>query len=176
MNKVIVGIGIPGSGKTTVLRKFAEKYAYVYLCPDDIRKELTGSEADQSKNSAVWSEALRRLAEEIKEGKTVVFDATFANFEQRREFLKFARDNGAEKIQGVYLDTPLETAKERNRIRERKVPEHALERMDKKLHEFPPTIADGFDSVFTLNEKQEFIEGEKEGEEGITYKEFKRHR
>ena len=42
MKKLIMGIGIPGSEKTTVLKTFAEKYNYSYICPDDIRLELTG--------------------------------------------------------------------------------------------------------------------------------------
>lgn len=52
MSKVIVGIGLPGSGKTTALKPFADKNSYIYICPDDIRAELTGNPADQSKNNA----------------------------------------------------------------------------------------------------------------------------
>jgi len=37
MKKVIMGIGIPGSGKTTILKEFADKNGYEYICPDDIR-------------------------------------------------------------------------------------------------------------------------------------------
>lgn len=172
MKKVILGIGIPGSGKTTVMKNFAQQYGYSYICPDDIREELTGSMIDQSKNKEVWDEAHKRMKKQLDEGKTVVFDATFTNPEQRKEFLKFAKENGAEKIQGVYLDVDLETAKERNELRERQVPNHVLERMDKSLNDFPPEIKDGFDSIFTLDNEKKIIEAEMERENKIIHKEF----
>lgn len=172
MIKVIVGIGMPGSGKTTVLKDFAEKNSYSYICPDDIRRELTGNSSDQSKNREVWEEARKKMAEKLRVGETVVFDATFVNPEQRKKFLSFARENGAEKIQGVYLDVGLKTAKMRNDNRERKVPEHVLERMDKSIRDFPPEIEDGFDSVFTLNKEQKLIEAEMLRENKIIRKEF----
>lgn len=40
MIKVILGIGIPGSGKTMALRKIADDYNYGYICPDDLRFEM----------------------------------------------------------------------------------------------------------------------------------------
>lgn len=176
MVKLIIGIGTPGSGKTTVMKNFAEKYGYVYICPDDIREELTGSVIDQSKNREVWAEAHKRVKEQFGHGKTVVFDATFTNPEQRKEFLAFARENGAEKIQGVYLDVDLETAKERNEKRERKVPSYVLERMDKSIRDFPPNIKDGLDSVFTLDEEQELTRAEMKNENEIIQKEFRKIR
>ena len=172
MGKLIIGVGIPGSGKTTVLKTFAQKYDYAYICPDDIREELTGNFADQSKNREVWIEAKKRMAEKFREGKAVVFDATFANPEQRKEFLSFARENGSEKIEGIFLDVPLELAKERNRNREESVPEYVLERMAKSIRDFPPEIGDGFDSIFTLNKEQKLIDAEMLRENKIIRKEF----
>jgi dephospho-CoA kinase len=46
MAKIIIGIGVPGSGKTTALKPFAERNTYTYISPDDIRAELTGNAAD----------------------------------------------------------------------------------------------------------------------------------
>ena len=46
--ELIIPIGISGSGKS---RLYNLNYQdYVKICPDDIRKELTGSISDQSKN------------------------------------------------------------------------------------------------------------------------------
>jgi predicted kinase len=41
MSKLILGIGLPGSGKTTALKPFAEKNGYIYISPGDIREELS---------------------------------------------------------------------------------------------------------------------------------------
>ena len=173
MSKIIMGIGIPGSGKTTALKPFAEKYSYTYICPDDIRIELTGGAIDQSKNSEVWQEAYRRVADSLKEGETVVFDATFAKNIERKNFIRFARENGAEKVQGVFAAVPFEIANERNKSRERIVPEHAMKRMHSSLKEDPPIIEDGFDSVFDINEFQELVRAEKKGVNEIQTREFK---
>lgn len=53
MKKVIIGVGVPALGKTTVLKPFAEKGGYVYISSDKIRAVLTGDPADQSKNKEV---------------------------------------------------------------------------------------------------------------------------
>jgi predicted kinase len=89
MSKLIMGIGIPGSGKTTALKPFAEQNAYAYLCPDDIRIELTGNSADQSRNREVWAEAHKRVAHALENGETIVFDATFARDSERKNFIAF---------------------------------------------------------------------------------------
>lgn len=167
-----MGIGIPGSGKTTVLKTFADKNSYIYICPDDIRQELTGNAADQSKNREVWAEAYKRLGEKLEQGQTVVFDATFVNPEQRKQFIDFARAHGAEKIQGVHLDVNLEIAKERNSERERQVPEYVLDKMDSSLREAPPQVEDGFDLVVSLDEEQKMIDAEMNREGEVLHKEF----
>ena len=174
MKKVIVGIGIPGSGKTPVLKSFAEKNAYVYVCPDDIREELTGSAADQSRSREVWTEAYKRLQAQLMNGETVVFDATMANPDQRKQFLDFARKNGAERIEGIVFDTPLETATERNEQRDRKVPHDVMERMDNWIRTMPPEIGEGLDAIFTVDEEQKLKEVKVRGEDSVITKEFQR--
>lgn len=173
MSKVIIGVGIPGSGKTTALLKLAQEYSYTYICPDNIRQELTGNAADQSKNREVWEEAYQRTADALKKGESIVFDATFANEGQRKDFIKFTKDNGAEKVQGIYAEATLELAKERNRNRERIVPEHAIDRMYESFQQYPPTIEDGFDSLFTIDQFQQLQHTEIRKEDRTLSKEFR---
>jgi|GEM_PF-760197 len=155
MKKFILGIGVPGSGKTTTLKAFAEKNGYTYICPDDIRKELTGNTTNQSRNTEVWDMARNRLKEAAEQGETVVFDATSAYRQGRKELIKYARAAGAEKIEGIFTDTSIDIAKRRNSQRERTVPDEVIEKMSKNLSEFPPEIEDGFDALFVLDENQE---------------------
>lgn len=168
-----MGIGIPGSGKTTVLKEFAKKNGYEYVSLDDIRGELAGAVINQSKNGEVVRQAYDRMRNFITSGKTVVYDATSTLESDRLAFISFAREQGAQKIQGIFVDTPIEIAKERNANRERVVPERVLERQTGELRAAPPGIVDGFDSVFTLNENQELVEVERMGRSGISDKEFK---
>jgi predicted kinase len=173
MSKVIMGIGLPGSGKTSLLRPLAHKYSYEYICPDEIREEVTGDASDQSRNAEVWEMARERLCDALEQGKNVVFDATFANGQQRREFINFARGNGAQKVQGLFVSVSPETAGERNKLRDRTVPNHVIERMNEFLISEPPVVEDGFDSVFDINEFQELNRAETLMEEGVWVKEFK---
>ena len=173
MTKLVVGMGIPGSGKTTTLKMFAEKNSYTYICPDDIRLEITGDMKDQSKNAEVWQTAYERLGQNLKQGSSVVFDATFTKPHDRKELLKFARENGADHIQGVYVDVPYEIAMERNQQRDRVVPEHAMDRMRDSLKNTPPMIEDGFDALFTLDEFQKLVCAERDLGENVEIKRFR---
>lgn len=152
MKKIIVGIGIPGSGKTTILKALAEKNGYAYICPDDIRSDIAGSASNFSKDKQVWDKAYEKICDLFKNDNTIVFDAAFTNPEIRADFLKFAREQGAEKIEGVYFNTPRELAKERNARRERKVSDHIIDEMAQHIEDFPPCTKDGFDSLILMND------------------------
>ena len=169
-----MSIGMPGAGKTTALRTFALTHGYVYLCPDDIRQELMGDAADQTRNDEVWREAKQRVEEHLRKGETVVFDATFAEIKARQAFVEFAREHGAERIEGIHLDVPFAIAAERNRERSRQVPERDLRTMARKLRDAPPEITDGFDALSTLDAHQELVRAEKANREKLIAREFRK--
>jgi len=169
MKKVIISIGIPGSGKTTAIKKFAKEYGYGYISPDDIRIEMLGDIADQSKNKEVADEVRKRTKEFLDIGETVVVDTVFGSSKGRKDFLDFARESGAEKVQGVFFDVPAEVAKERNKNREdHQVPEAIIEKIAADFKESKPEIEEGFDGIFTVDEYQHLTEAEiKNGETSI---------
>jgi len=152
MSRVIAGIGIPGSGKTTELKAYAATHGYTYISPDDIRAEISGDARVQSDMRAVWEAAYQRLKDALENEKTVVFDATQYKQEDRRDFCDKAREYGATEIIGVYFDVPLLVAQERNQARARVVPEHALRRMWKRLQDTPPSTEDGFTALVAPEE------------------------
>jgi predicted kinase len=160
MNKVIMGIGIPGSGKTTILKRFAEENKYTYICPDDIREELAGDASDQSKDRDVWGVANARLRESYDKGNTIVFDATFADKFYRKMFLDGLREHGVNNIQALYVDIPLETALERNSQRDRQVPEVIIKKMNQSLMDVPPKIEEGIDSLLVIDQNARIIRSE----------------
>lgn len=73
MAKLAVSVGISGSGKSTFGNKLENA---TVICPDDIRKELTGDISDQSKNAEVWRIAYDRLRKSLENGEDVYFSAT----------------------------------------------------------------------------------------------------
>ena len=147
MKTVFVGIGIPGSGKTTVLKRFAKENNLFYINKDEIRHELLGDATDQSQNKMVWEEERNRIEYVLSEGMSIVTDSTLAEQSKRRNQLEFIQNAGAERIIGIYFDVPLETALERNTSRDRVVPEDAVRMMHRQLQENPPSLEDGFDAL-----------------------------
>ena len=51
-------------------------------------------------------------------------------------------------VEAIYFDVPLEVCRERNRARNRVVPDDALERLAEKLA--PPELGEGFSSITTV--------------------------
>jgi len=154
-----MAIGLSGAGKTTALESFAQKYGYRYISTDNVRSDLNIAHGETSSPS-VWDEIRRRIKQSLGDGETVVMDSTFVTGPDRRTFIEFVRGCGAEKIQGVFLDTPAELAWKRNSERERSVPTDIFESRRRDLEAEPPHPGDGFDALFTLNEFQEMIRAE----------------
>jgi predicted kinase len=175
MAKVIIGIGNVGSGKTSILKPFALNNGYYYISPDLIREELTGDVMNQSRNKDVWMVVQNEVANAIENNQTIVVDATFAEQFRRKEFADFCHQLGAGKVVGVFVDTPAELSAERNRNRERVVPNHVHSRMQNQLDTSKPrTYKDNFDSIFTLNENGEIKKLEVADGEGFSeVKKFK---
>jgi len=149
---VAMSIGVPGSGKSTVLSELSETAGVTRINPDQIREELTGSEIDQSMNKEVWKETYRRVQESLGRGESVIVDATHAEAFRRPETVKMYRDMGAKSVLAFNFTVGLETAKERNRGRTRVVPDHAIEKMHQSLTENPASTDEGFDEVIEVDE------------------------
>lgn len=150
MKIALMSIGIPGSGKTTILKPLAERYGLAYINRDDIREEILGDARDQSHNEAVWQEANRRTIEALAADKGVVLDGTFVESWKRKDMVSLLHEAGASAIIGVVADVPLPVALERNRARTREVPESVIEKLYKIRMAEPPTLEEGFDAIIPL--------------------------
>jgi len=78
-------------------------------------------------------------------------DATNLTPQERQGWIKLAKDYGYE-VQAVLFDVPLEVCMERNRRRDRVVPEEAMRRMAGKLK--PPAFEEGFSKITVVRVKQ----------------------
>ncbi len=158
MKKLILGIGIPASGKSTFLEALAIKYGYKYICIDNVREEFNISRdnpiaaTDNNITFALWDEIRIRTKLFLLMGHSVIVDATFAKKELRTEFVLIGLENQAEKIVGVFMDTSQNIAWERNLFRVNKVPREVFNERVEALKTNPPSLTDGFDSIFFMNE------------------------
>ena len=136
-------IALPGAGKSAYAKNILKEDSSVIIVSSDaIRKELYGSEEDQSHNQEVFNEVFKRTRDAIKDNKHCIIDSTNLSRKRRIAFLK--QFNNCEKRATVFA-IPFEVCCERNNSRERIVPQYAMDRMYRSFG--PPHWAEGFDRI-----------------------------
>jgi len=139
--KIIVLVGLPGSGKST----YAERQGVTPLSSDLIRQLLADDATDQSIHARVFNCMRYLLRHRLAIGRPVTYmDATHLTPGEREPYIRIARAYGCD-VEAIFFDSPLEICMERNRSRVRIVPEEAMQMMAAKLT--PPTVEEGFSRV-----------------------------
>jgi len=142
--KVIVLIGIPGSGKST----WAAKQNATVISSDELRGVLSGDVKNQDIHAKVFATMRYLLRTRLELGATpTIIDATNIRRKDRKAWLQIAHKFGAS-VDAVLFDLPIEVALERNRKRDRVVPEDVIRSMAKRLQ--LPTIEEGFKKISTI--------------------------
>lgn len=145
-------IGCPSSGKSTLaeaMTQFDPNYRIVST--DQIRKKLFGDETIQGNWSKIEAEVFREIEASIQAGNPVIYDATNYKRPWRMALLEKLNQYQGVKWLGWYLKTPLQTCLFWNTQRERQVPDHVIKKMSASLKQFPPIVAEGFETVYPLN-------------------------
>ena len=139
--RIIVLTGLPGSGKSTWL----ERRGVTALSSDWVRLVLADDMTDQSIHPRVFQTLRYLLRHRLAMGRPETYvDATHLTPEERRPYIQIARWYGCE-AEAVFFDVPLETCRERNRARNRVVPDETMLLMAAKLR--PPSVEEGFARV-----------------------------
>lgn len=133
MKKLILLVGIPGSGKTTLAKKVLER-GFHYLNADSIREELYGDPSVQGDPQQVFDIFFNRLEIALVDGLDIIIDNTNLNPKQRKPILERAQGKGYSDIQLWLLDVPLQVCLERNRQRARIVEEEIVANMFMELN------------------------------------------
>lgn len=142
--KLLMMVGLAGSGKSTFAKGIIEgRDDIVYLSSDELRQEILGDVSDQSKNSEVFVEMVKRAKQALEDGKHIIYDSTNINRKKRRGLLQQLPKN-VEKIV-CYMDTEYKDVIKQNQERERVVPQHAIDRMYKTLQ--IPIYSEGWDKI-----------------------------
>src|SRR5580765_6667857 len=106
--RIVVLVGLPGSGKSTYLQRAGGGG----LSSDAIRKLLADDETDQTIHAQVFQTLRYLLEQRIAIGRAVTFiDATNLTPEERRPYIEIARKYGCE-IKAVFFNVPLDVCRE----------------------------------------------------------------
>lgn len=134
--------GLPGSGKSTLAYKMARDFIVV-LCPDDFRKVITGKNFHGPAEEMVWSHVKIAARVLLQQGNSVLIDATAITPALRAQWINLAKELDPEaRIDCHVMLTPYSVCLERNKGRDRFVPEFI---MDKQREKFVlPTVDEGF--------------------------------
>ena len=142
--RIVVLVGLPGSGKST----YVEQLGAAVLSSDTIRKLLADDETIQTIHDRVFQTMRYLLRHRLELRRPVTYiDATNLTPQERRPYIGIGKTFGCT-LEAVYFDVPLAVCRERNRARQRVVPDEALDSMAAKL--VPPSEAEGFDAVKTI--------------------------
>jgi predicted kinase len=127
VKRLILLVGIPGSGKTTLAQTLIAK-GFERLCADDIRHELYGDAADQGDPKKVFEIFFERLENLLKADKDIVVDNINTKLDHRQQIIERAAKFQYTDIRLWVLDIPLDVCLARNKNRARQVPEEVIRR------------------------------------------------
>jgi predicted kinase len=125
---LVLLVGPPAAGKTTFAARLVAAgvvEAGGVLSSDELRRVLTGSEADTSRDRNVFSALRARLRERLTAGRTTVIDATNLGRPRRQRYAAMAAAAGRPVV-AVRFDVPIPELLARNSKRDREVPPGAV--------------------------------------------------
>lgn len=132
--ELVLLVGYPGSGKSTLTKLFEDKPHYEVIHGDDLKTE---------------SKMKKALKAGIEAGKSVVIDATNPSAKKRAVYISLARElNPKIHVRVIEMSTSIEESLDRNGQREKPVPKIALYLFRKNYEK--PTRAEGINEYVVV--------------------------
>jgi len=150
---VVLAIGLPGSGKSS----WFKRHSVSPLSSDLLRVLLFDDAGEQRFQDLIFSNLRSMLRARLIARRPMNYvDATNLTAHDRQGWIKLAKNYGYD-VQAVFFDVPLEVCLERNRKRDRLVPEDVMRRMAAKLK--PPRFEEGFSKITVVRVKRKTVDG-----------------
>ena len=152
MAKLIIAVGLPGSGKDYEYynNNCRETEEVIMVSSDKIREELYGDASVQTNPAKVFQIMYDRTVATLAKNQNVYYNATNLVAKRRKALIQNIRsDKRLSKIDiqiiAYLVVPPYEVCFERNSKRDRVVPQYAMERMFKSFE--PPHKSEGWDTI-----------------------------
>lgn len=151
--KLILFVGLPASGKTTYWKRHFRDKGIIRLSMDSFQKMVTGRDYSPAFMgiAKVWLDWTHEYL--LREGHSILIDTTSLTKNVRERLVRLATNCKAQIIT-YWFDIPLEICMDRNRYRERVVPDAVMQRMSDQFE--PPDPEEGFDKLWRVE-----VDGEK---------------
>jgi len=147
-------IGIQGSGKSTYSKKLSKQYNCIIASTDEVRKTIPNiNEKD------VFPAVFKMCANELKEGRDVIFDATNITPNVRSRNISAIKNIFNDfKIYAYFINTDVEICKKRVEKRNKLegeifIPLEVIESYSRNI--IPPSEEENFDKIIVLNNYEE---------------------
>jgi len=127
--EIIIMMGFPGSGKTTVVNQICNNKQYLHIKGDDYKSNT--------------AKMLKVAINHIQDKKSIIFDATNSSIKKRKLYIDLAKKHNYQ-VTCIHVSTSIDTSYKRNLLRDdkKKVPKIAYS-VYKKHYEVP-TEGEGF--------------------------------
>jgi uncharacterized protein len=122
---LVITCGLPGTGKSTVVRRLAARTGFTMFSSDVVRKETAGLPPEEHQyeafgegiyardyNERTYAELLRRARPVLLEGRSVILDASFIRRSDRKAAARLAMETGAQ-FACILLDATPEIVRRR---------------------------------------------------------------
>src|SRR5450432_3986214 len=120
--RIVIMVGLPGSGKSTYVKNLGVNA----ISSDAIRLLLADDATIQTIHETVFATMRYLLRRRIALGRPVTYmDATHLSPAERAPYLTIALARDCD-LEAVFFDVPVDICQERNRRRERVVPEEVI--------------------------------------------------
>lgn len=145
--KLIMLVGLPACGKSTYAEQLRRNHPVEtkIFSSDSIREELfPGQPYNPENNQIVFNALHKRIVENLKLGKTCIYDATNVNSKKRKQFISQLKKTRCRK-ECIVIIEDINTLKERDANRKAKVGSEVIEKFWKRFE--LPIKSEGWDSI-----------------------------